>query len=191
MRRLTITLGVLCLGQLWGTAVAIAVAATEIESIVVTGPTFTVLGLLVVLLGAIDGRMMAVWFGLSAGLVSLLVFVLINAMGWGPDPAATPVTLILLSYELAVIPIGLLALYDIVSRPRLTPSQIPRQFNLRSLLVLMLLAGVDLAIVRLAMHQGTTTLAVIAVGLGAAAFLASVVVVVLAFHRRAAEPAPS
>jgi hypothetical protein len=190
MKLLTIILGVLCLGQLWGTAVAIAIAATEIESIVVTGPIFTVLGLVVVLLGAIDGRMMPVWFGLSAGLVSLLIFVLINAKGWGPEPAAFPVTLILLGYELAVIPIGLLALYGIVSRP-LMPSQVPRQFNLRSLLGLMLLAGVDLAIVRLAMHQGTTTLAVIAVGLGVAACLASVVVVVLAIHRRAVEPAPS
>ena len=131
------------------------------------------------------------WFGLSACLVSLLVFVLINAMGWGPDPAATPVTLILLGYELAFIPVGLLALYGIVSRPRLVPSQVPRQFNLRSLLVLMLLAGVDLAIVRVTMLQGTPTLMVIAVGLGVAAFLASVVVVVLAIRRRAVEPAPS
>jgi len=191
MKPLAIILGILCLVQLWGTAVAVALAAHEIESIVVTGPVFTLLGLVVVTLGAIDGRGTAVLYGLSAGLISLFVFLLINGKGWGPGPAAFPVTLILLGYELAIVPIGLLALHGIISRHPRMPLRPAWQFNLRSLLLIMLLVGVDLAIVRLAMHQGTTTLVVIAVAIGVAAFLASVVVVALAFHQRAVEPAPS
>ena len=191
MRILTIILGILCLVQLWGTAVAIALAAQEIHAIVVAGPIFTVLGLVVVTIGATDGRPTPVLFGLSAGLISLLVFLLINGNGWGPEEAAFPVTLILLGYELAIAPLGLLALHGTVSRHPRTPSRPLWQFNLRSLLVIMLLVGVDLAIVRLAMHQRSTTLAIIAVGIGVAAFLASVVVVALAFYRRAVEPATS
>jgi len=191
MKLLTIILGILFLVQFWGTAVAIALAAQEIETIVVTGPIFTVLGLVVVTLGAIEGRPTPVLFGLSAGLISLFVFLLIVEKGWGPGPAAIPVTLILLAYELAIAPIGLLALHGIISRHSRMPLRPSWQSNLRSPLLIMLLVGVDLAIVRLAMHQGATTLAVLAVGIGVAAFLASVLVVALAFHRRAVEPAPS
>lgn len=191
VNRRTIVLGVLCLLQLWGTAVAVALAADDIRTIVVTGPLFTSLGLVVVLTGAIDRRLSPVLYGLSAGLISLFVFLLINGNGWGPDPAAFPVTLILLGYELAIAPFGLLALYGTIGRHSWTQSRDLWQFNLRTLLVIMLLAGVDMAIVRVAKDQGASTLGIFAVGVGMATFLASVVVVALAFHRRAVEPAPS
>ena len=170
---------------------AVALAADNIRTIVVSGPLFTSLGLVVVLTGAIDRRPSPVLYGLSAGVISLFVLLLINGNGWGPEPAAFPVTLILLGYELAIAPIGLLALYGIIGRHSWIQSRVSLQFNLRTLLVVMLLAGVDMAIVRLAMHQGTTTLVAFAVGIGVATLLASVVVVALAFHRRAVEPAPS
>ena len=140
MRPIVVVVAAICAIQILGIGGAVIAAAIHIESIIGSGVIFSLLGLFVAAgSGASRSRSMLV-FGLSAAAISLFLLVLINVMGWGPAEAARPVTLMLLGYELALVPVGLVALYHSLAGPIAGDWQRWRQFSVRSLLGLTLLA---------------------------------------------------
>ena len=101
----------MCVIQALGIAIGVVVAAMEIESIIVSGPVLSLLGLAIALNWRRSRSLATLAYGLSPSLLSLLVFALINIMEWGPREATTPVMMLLLAYEILFVPLGLAALY--------------------------------------------------------------------------------
>ena len=169
--------------QLLGICGSVIASAAEVESIVGTGPVFSILGL-VVCIGWIYSRSLATFvFGLSASAISLFVLTLILGLHWSPGDASVPVPLILLAYETMIVPVGLVSLHRTIARPSRTSSKRRWQFRLRSLLIVTTLAGVAAAIVRLALQFGAPVLVTVAIG-GAAATVAAVGAVIYHALRR-------
>jgi hypothetical protein len=192
MRPIVIVVAALCAIQILGIVGAVIAAAIDIESIVGSGVIFSLLGLFVAAgSGTSRSRSMLV-FGLSAVAISLFLLVLINVMEWGQAEAAFPVTLILLGYELALAPVGLVALYHSLAGPIAGDRQRWRQFSVRSLLGLTLLAAIDLGVVRLTYSNHNRLLSV-AVGFAVAAILAVGIVGFAALRTRRinARPLPA
>ena len=102
---------VLCGLQILGVSGAVIAAAIDIESIVVTGPVFSVLGILVALGSLASRSAFNAIFGLSAVAMSLFCLTLIASLSWSPGDAQKPVSTILICYETLLLPVGLLALY--------------------------------------------------------------------------------
>jgi hypothetical protein len=170
--------------QLLGISGSVIAASAEVESIVGTGPVFSVLGL-VVCIGWIFSRSLAtIVFGLSASVVSLFLFGLIAGLRWSPQEASVPVPLILLAYEAVIVPVGLVSLHRTITGSSRKSSKRRWQFHLWSLLVATTLAGVAAAIVRLALQFGAPVLVTTAIGGGAATVAAVGAVVYHAFKRR-------
>jgi len=169
--------------QLLGISGSVIAAAAEVESIVGTGPVFSILGL-VVCIGWIYSRSLATFvFGLSASVISLFVLALIMGLNWSPGDASVPVPLILLAYEAVIVPVGLVSLHRAIARPSRKSSKRKWQFKLRSLLLATTLAGVAAAVVRLALQFGAPVLVTAAIG-GSAATVAAVGAVVYHALRR-------
>lgn len=162
MRPARLIFVVLCVLQIVGVSGSVVAAAVDIESIIVTGPVFTLLGFAVAGGWIVSRRLPIAIFGLSPGLVSLLLFLLIYLLRWGPHDAQFPVTLTLLGYELLIVPVGLLALYQMAtSDGQVAP---PRwQFNLRSLLLLTAAVAILCGAGRLAFEIGGPALLLFAI----------------------------
>src|SRR3954466_9100102 len=98
----------LCCAHLIGTSVAVIAANYHIETIIQSGFLFGPLGLGTALLIRWGAPRSLALLGLSASCLAVAVFMLINVMRWGPDHAAVPVGIILLTYEALALPMGLL-----------------------------------------------------------------------------------
>ncbi len=106
-------------------------------------------------------------------------------MSWGPTDAKVPVTVILLCYEVVIVPLGIVTLKRLlVSSP--TSFSRPRwQFDLQSLLILTAVAAVLFTGIKIAFSYTSAMLSAVAIGVAAATFLAIGIVVsdVLLFNR--------
>lgn len=141
------------LWALQATALLISVIAvlSNFESIVVTGPTLAVTGLL---LGAVTSRLgspLVMVHALSGPLVSSVGALLIAVNHWGPREAKGPLTSMLVIYSVLAIPIAIGALLQIQRIPSELP---PRrrfkwQFSLKSALILMTAVCVVITVVQL------------------------------------------
>lgn len=169
LRRAHVPFAVLCVLQVLGISGAVIAAAVDIESIVVTGPVFTVLGILVALGSLASRSPYNAVFGLSAGAMSLACLVWIASLSWSPSDAQQPVTTALLCYETLIVPIGLLALRRTVLPPVAAAISVARswQFGIRHLLTTTSLVAVMLAVGRLGYEHGDDVRLGIAVGLAA------------------------
>src|SRR5690349_18566217 len=102
---------ILCIAQLLGIAGSAIAATVEIETIVATGPIFSLVGLAAAV-GCVVSRSPAnLFFGLSTPAFSLGIFFWIFLKSWSPQQASVPVSSVILCYELFVVPLGLYALY--------------------------------------------------------------------------------
>jgi hypothetical protein len=158
--------------HLLGIAGSVVAAAVEIETIVGTGPVFSGVGGVVAECGRRCRMRGMFWLGISTLILSLFVFGLINVAEWSPGEAQRPVSVLLLIYECVAIPAGLMALWRLWVAAPDQPSG-PWQFNLRSLMLVMVLVAVALAAVRAANRFSLGVLAAIAIGLCAAALFAT------------------
>jgi hypothetical protein len=153
-------------------------AAVEVETIVGTGPAFSLLGLIVCVGWVFSRSIATLVFGLSASAISLFLLALIAGLHWSPSDASIPVPLILLGYEIVAVPIGLASLYRILARRAKKRRDRFWQYNLWLLLAVTTLAAATAAVVRLALQFGTPVLVTAAIG-AAVATVASIGLVIL------------
>jgi len=84
LRRANVLFAVLCGLHVLGVSGAAVAACVDIESIVVAGPVFSVLGILVALGSLASRSAFNAIFGLSAVAMSLFCLVLIISLSWSP-----------------------------------------------------------------------------------------------------------
>lgn len=176
MRPAAIVFASLCFIQLLGVCGSVIAAAIEIETIMVTGPIFSVAGVVVACGWKVSRNPLIVVFGLSAAVVSTFTFFLIFSLSWSPEDAAFPVPLMLLGYEFVIVPIGLFSIYRLLIIPQKNTVERTRQFDLRSLLIVTFVAAVGSAAGKFASDLGSWVLLAIAIGFCAATVIATVVV---------------
>jgi Arc/MetJ-type ribon-helix-helix transcriptional regulator len=120
------------------TVVAVIASAVEVESILVALPALTIAGLALAFLTRPLGSWKVIAYSLSGPLVSALCAALIAAFRWGTGDAQVPITTILFFYALYSIPAAIVIVPEIL-RWLVAPhagAALPRQFSLKSLLVL-------------------------------------------------------
>jgi len=139
---------VACMLQILGISWAVTIAAIEIESVVVTSPILSLLGIVVAIGPRRSRSIFKAAFGLSTLALSVGVAVWISTQSLDPSKAQLPVTAALISYELAFIPLGWLAVYQTLSLSELGSSQATRgqQFSIAQLLVVTAWVAVALGI---------------------------------------------
>jgi hypothetical protein len=176
MNRRPIIFAILCFLQLLGISGSVIASAIEIESIVVTGPLFTFIGLAAACGWIISRDVSILVFGLSTGVLSLFVFLVIVSLEWSPSDAEFPVPLMLLGYEVMVIPVGLLSMYRMLDVSGRSKFQRKWQFNLRFLFIVTFVLGVGCAAAKLAFDLGSTVSLSIAIGVCMTTVIAAVIV---------------
>ena len=135
MRRLAVSLWT---GQLLAALAMLIAAAVSVESILVTGPLLSIVGLL---LGSVTQPLRSWWtllFALSAPLIAALISLVIAVFNLGPGLAQNPVVALMSIYLLfalpaAVVPFRIIRRWDVqssVSRPTW-------QFSVKTLLLIM------------------------------------------------------
>jgi len=85
---------------------ALAAQAIDIESIIISGPVFGLVGLGVAIMGRRSRHVPALMFGGSAFAFAIFIFVLINLADWGPREATRPVMILSWIYTVAVTPVA-------------------------------------------------------------------------------------
>jgi hypothetical protein len=153
----------LLLVHLLGIGGSVIAATVQIESIVGTGPAFSVLGLIVAECGRRCRLRGMFWVGSSTLVLSLIVFGLIYLANWSPDEASIPVSVMLLAYEAVTVPAGLMMLWRLFV-PAPSDTRAAWQFDLKSMLRVTCLMAIALAAGRASSDQGLSLLSAIAVG---------------------------
>jgi hypothetical protein len=185
--RRSIIFALLCLLQLLGISGSVIASAIDVESIVVTGPIFTVLGLAVAC-GWFVSRHLSTWvFGLSVGIISIFLLILIVSLDWSPSDAQYPVSLVLLGFEIAVVPVGLLSIYRTLVVTHRDNIERKWQFSMRILFIATLIVGICCAATKLALDLGLAAPLAIAIVLCIATIFATGIVVyfVACYYTRA------
>ena len=100
LRRLILLQAVILLAGL-------AIAAFEVQTIVVTGILALIFGSTISIFSWIHRDKHALWFGLSAVAFVALVSLIVNLNSWGPTQGAAPVTLMALAYGCVAIPVAI------------------------------------------------------------------------------------
>lgn len=157
----------LCVLQILGISGSVLAAAWDIESICGTGPTFSLVGVLVAFGYRISRSLSSVVFGLSAAVVSAACFVWIFTLSWSPGDAQHPVSSALIGYEMLILPVGWFALYRTL-RPRAAKSagdDRPWQFGIGSLLALTAVLAVMMGFARLVYLASNDVRLAVAAGL--------------------------
>ena len=129
---------------LWITQVLTAIttliaAGVQIESIVATGPTLAVIGLLLGLTTRALQSRSTLGFALSGPLVCAFVSFLIAAFRWGPGPTRTPALVILTTYVILIAPLAIIS-WRQIWRWGTMANERPAtafQFRLKTLLIVM------------------------------------------------------
>jgi hypothetical protein len=147
---------------LWVTQVAAALtiliaAIVKTESILATGPTLTVVGLLLALATCSIQSQPVLGFAISGPLVCALISYFIAAFRWGPREGHTPTVVILIIYVTLIAPLALIAWRHIwrwspIARNLAAPAF---QFRLKTLLIAITMACLLTAAVKyLAIYAG-------------------------------------
>ena len=95
----------LCVAQILITIVALAAQMWEIETIVISGFVFSLIGLAIAIVGYRRSRPYAVIAGGSAVSYALLLVVVINLNKWSPSDAEIPVRIMSSLYSAAFVPL--------------------------------------------------------------------------------------
>jgi hypothetical protein len=122
------------------TAIVMVIAAVEsIESIVVTGPIFALVGLLLALVTRALQSWAVLAFALSAPLVGALVSFMIALFELGPAEARTPTLVTLTIYLFLVSPAALVTFLRLICWNTIVPSRHSSglRFSVKTLLLLM------------------------------------------------------
>lgn len=85
--------------------VSLAVEAYEHESIVGSGPVFSLVGLTIAVVAFRNQQPYAMAYGLSAAAFALLIVFLINYNHWGPPQGDRPITILAYCYASVALPV--------------------------------------------------------------------------------------
>ena len=94
-------------------------AAFDIESIVVSGPIFSLVGIVIAAFAARHRNRVACLYGISAVVFACFVFALIFFNDWSPRAASTPVLTLILIYGFAALAVTLFLLLNQSSMVRM------------------------------------------------------------------------
>jgi hypothetical protein len=87
--------------------IALAFEAYMHESIVCSGPIFSLFGLVIAILAFRNRDHIAAFFGCSAIVFTLLIVFLINYNSWGPPQGDLPITIMSFTYAVLALPVSL------------------------------------------------------------------------------------
>ena len=170
--------------QILGLSIAVIVAAVDIESIVVSGPILSTIGLVAALSWRFCRSVFLGALGLSAPAMSLFLLLLISGLNWSPSDAQVPVTAILIGYEVLIAPFALIGLYMALTRSGGKEDQPPFQFSLRSLVLATIFVGTVFAGIEVLTSIGYEVQLAISIGLAVAVLIAVAVVHQYSAYRR-------
>jgi hypothetical protein len=170
--------------QILGVPIAVAIATIEIESIVGTGPIFSLTGVAAAVVAWRYARWPRLLFGFSAPAISVICFLAIFLQHWSPGDAARPISVWLILYELLLLPVGLLGLYQTVLQLLMIVPRRSRQFSLRALLAVVFATSVALAAARIAFSCGQNVRTIAAVAVCVAAFVAVAICLTIGLRTR-------
>ena len=110
MKKLAIGLWIV---QLLAALTMLIAAGVQTESIVATGPTLTVIGLLLGLTTRALQSKSALSFALSGPLVCTFIAFLIAALHWSPEEGHTPTLIVLITYVILIAPLAIISCREI------------------------------------------------------------------------------
>jgi len=139
--------------QLIGIVSSMAAAIVEIETIVGTGPAFSLAGVLISALCYRSNTEVGFYFGLAVPTIAVLCFAAIFGFQWSPADAQVPIGCAICGFGVLAIPLGLFALLegrsaDLAKRP------VRLQFGIAVLLGLMFVVSVPLGLLRTGQQLG-------------------------------------
>ncbi len=129
-----------------GVLVAGIAAVFEIESILASGPVLALTGSLLAGLSYRARHRIGFGFGLTAPVVALAWFLIINGLSWGPDRAHLPVSLFLIIFALASIPGSVFCVLEVLSSHAGADHRF--QFSIGTMLAITFLVALYLGILR-------------------------------------------
>jgi hypothetical protein len=135
------------------------------------------MGLIVAVGARVSRSVSNVVFGLSAAAMSVFLSCLIVSLNWGPTDAEVPVCVILIAYELVIMPVGILSLVRTLKPAPKDPVTRFLQYSLRSLFLLMSLTAVAAAGSKTLYNAGVEAYRSVAAGL----FFATMVAIIWVF----------
>jgi hypothetical protein len=141
---LTVAL-ILIVAQIVGILAAVIASVIQIESILVSGPLVSLVGLLISLVSFRRNDGVGLLFGLSTPSVAVLCFSIIFGMNWGPKEAAFPISCLLVAFAVLSVPAGVVALRRL-RRPAGERRRLKMQFQISTLLGLTFLVALVLGL---------------------------------------------
>ena len=136
----------ICLQLLSIVASAFA-AVIDIETIVVTGPIFSLVGLLIATTCYRRHRPKGLYFGLSVPSISVLCFSIIYGLQWEPRTATFPISCLLVLFAIVALPLGAFAVRE-NRLIEITKRRTRLQFGIVTVLGLMALVAICLSLLR-------------------------------------------
>ena len=134
--------------QLLSIAVSGFAAAVEIETIVVTGPIFSFVGLLIAVPCYRLRASCGFYFGLSVPTVSVLCFSIIFGLQWSPGEAAVPIACLLVAFAIVSLPFGVHALQEVRILEVTKRRRVTLQYGIVTSLGFIAVIGLALGLVR-------------------------------------------
>lgn len=152
---------VLIVAQVVGILAAVAASVIDIETIVVSGPLLSLVGLLLGLVSFRRNDGIGLLFGLSTPSVAVLCFCIIFGLRWGPHDAAFPIPCLLAAFAILSVPAGVVALRRL-RRPVGATRRVKMQFQISTLLGLTFLVALVLGLYKTYGEPGTAVAIMIA-----------------------------
>lgn len=166
--------------QMLGLFFSASLAVYDIETIVATGPIFSLTSAAIVVLSLQAQRPAGFYFGLAAPTIAVACFCIICGLEWGPSRAQVPISWLLVGFAAGCIPAGVHAFAETRSDP--PASRRPFQFGIAAMLWLTLIVALLLSLLRLQNQQRIAFVA-------STAYVLAVGYLVRQFHRdRLADP---
>jgi hypothetical protein len=139
--------------QLIGIVAAAIAAAIEIETIVATGPTLALVGLLISSFCYYWNLQLGFCFGLSTPTIAVVCFTSILGFSLSPQEASLPIGALIVIFSLADAPVGVVAIREI-QRSQFCKRNAKFQFRIATLMGLMFLTAIFFGLFRIGGEAG-------------------------------------
>ena len=136
---------ILIVTQIVGILAAAIASVIEIESIMVSGPLVSLVGLLIASVSFRRNDGVGLMFGLSTPSVAVLCLSIIYGLNWGPGEAAFPISCLLVAFAILSVPGGMVALWRL-RQPAGATRRLKTQFQISTLMGLTFLVALVLGL---------------------------------------------